>query len=263
MKIIVNGRETIVKQGAIIEDIIDKYAKEYDIVIYNGYPITDFKVLLNEGDNLFFIKKGVLPDKDELEYLMIARHTPNIYNKLKKACVGIAGVGGLGSNVAFALARIGVGNIIIADFDVVEPSNLNRQQYFIKDIGRPKVEALKDSLKMVNPYINIETYNVKLDSSNIREVFKNSFIVIECFDKAEEKTMLIKSLVPDKIVIAASGVAGYGDNDAIITRKINDKLYIVGDFEKEAGIGMGLMAPRVMIAAAKQANLAVEIIINL
>jgi len=263
MKVTVNGKEIILKESISIKDLAELIKKEYDIVIYNGFPINDIDTCLKEGDNIFFIKKCVIPDRDELEFLMISRHTPNIYNKLKNSCVGIAGVGGLGSNVAIALARIGVGRIIIADFDVVEPSNLNRQQYFVKDIGRPKVEAIKETLGLINPYVVVEANYLRLTPENIPYVFKDVKIVIEAFDRAEEKAMLIKTCVNlGKIVIAASGLAGYGDNDSIVTRKINDNLYIVGDNESEAGIGLGLMAPRVMIAAAKQANLAVEILLR-
>lgn len=108
---------------------------------------------------------------------MMARHTPGVFNILKNSKVAIAGCGGLGSNVAVSLARVGVGNIILCDFDIVEPSNLNRQQYFVSDIGKFKVCALKDILLRINPFINIKKHRIYLDKTNIEEIFKEADII--------------------------------------------------------------------------------------
>ena len=132
MRIKVNEKYTEVVEGVSCFELKEEVKREADIVILNGFPIKEDK-LLKDGDSISFIKRGEIPTKDELEALLVARHTPNVYEKLKRASVGIAGAGGLGSNIALSLSRIGVANIKIVDFDIVEPSNLNRQQYYIKD----------------------------------------------------------------------------------------------------------------------------------
>jgi sulfur carrier protein ThiS adenylyltransferase len=188
---------------------------------------------------------------------MAARHTPGVHRRLKDATVGIAGAGGLGSSVAVALARAGVGRLIIADFDVVEPSNLNRQQYFIDQIGFTKVEALTSNLHRINPYITVEPHAVFLDPSNIPAVFDGCTVIVEAFDRADMKAMLVDTVLDRMsgvIVIAASGLAGFGPNNTIITRRISARLYLTGDGTSEAEPGNGLMAPRVGIAAHHQAN---------
>ncbi|MEE4292242.1 MAG: ThiF family adenylyltransferase, partial [Cycloclasticus sp.] len=129
-----------------------------DILIINGFPQTKDQ-RLQEDDRVVMIRRGEQPTPDELEALMMARHTPGVHEKIKQARVGIAGIGGLGSNVAIALTRVGIGQLDIADFDVVEPSNPNRQQYFIDQIGVPKVEALSDILKRINPAVKVNGHN--------------------------------------------------------------------------------------------------------
>jgi sulfur carrier protein ThiS adenylyltransferase len=196
---------------------------------------------------------------------MAARHTPGVHGRLKAASVGIAGAGGLGSAVAVALARVGVGRLVLADFDVVEPSNLNRQQYFIDQIGLPKVEALAANLQRINPYVVVEAHTILLDPENIPEVFSACSIVVEAFDRAAMKAMLVDTVLAQMdrtTVVAASGLAGYGPNDAITTRRIASRLYLCGDGTSEAQPGSGLMAPRVGIAAGHQANQVVRLILG-
>ena len=186
-----------------------------------------------------------------------------VFNILKNSKVAIAGCGGLGSNIAVSLARVGVGNIILCDFDIVEPSNLNRQQYFISDIGKFKVCALKDILLRTNPFINIKKHKIYLDETNIEGIFKEADIIIEAFDKAKCKAMLANTVLTkmkDKYLIASSGMAGYFDSNLIKTKKINEKFFICGDFINEAKIGSGLMSPRVAICANHMANEAVRIL---
>jgi sulfur carrier protein ThiS adenylyltransferase len=124
-----------------------------------------------------------MPEKDELESMMMSRHTPNVHNKLKEGRVAIAGLGGLGSNIAIMHARIGVGNLLLVDFDVVEPSNLNRQSYYINHLGMEKTAALKMQLQQINPFITIETRTVRVTEDNVCELFKGYDIVCEAFDK--------------------------------------------------------------------------------
>jgi sulfur carrier protein ThiS adenylyltransferase len=234
------------------------------VIICNGFPISSDHSL-KEGDEIIFIQKGEIPTPEEFECLMMARHTPGIHQKIKRSVVGIAGLGGLGSNVAIALARIGVGALILVDFDVVEPSNLNRQQYFIHQIGMPKVEALQENISKINPYVKVLPYNEKLDKKNMERIFKEAAVVVEAFDRAEEKAMLINVIsekMPEKYIVAASGVAGYGDNNEIRTIRFSSKIFIVGDQKTAAQPGIGLMAPRVGIVAHHQANTVLRILLG-
>lgn len=264
MKIRINEKWADASDGITLAELAINYRPGADVLILNGFPAAP-DTQLNQGDEVFLIRRGERPDRDELEALMAARHTPGVHARLKQACVGIAGAGGLGSSVAVALARIGVGRLIIADFDVVEPSNLNRQQYFIDQIGCLKVEALADNLARINPYISVETHPLLLTPSNIPDLFAPCQVVVEAFDRADMKAMLVDTVLtalPVATVVAASGVAGYGPNDTISTRKVSRRLYLVGDGISEAKPGSGLMAPRVGVAAHHQANQAVRIILG-
>lgn len=186
-------------------------------------------------------------------------------NKLKNVKVGIAGLGGLGSNVAVSLARIGVGSFVLVDFDVVELSNLNRQYYFLKHVGMYKTEALKDVLMNINPKISIELKRVKIKDENVVELFKDVDILVEALDDAEEKAMLVNSFLQnfkDKKMVAASGISGYSSSNSIKTKKVLDNLYIAGDgvandMEKDI-----FLAPRVSIVANHQANMVLRLILG-
>ena len=197
--------------------------------------------------------------------MLIERHGRTVYEKLNAATVGIAGLGGLGSNVAVALVRAGVGKLVIADFDVVEPSNLNRQNYFLEQLGEDKVKATTENLKKINPYVEIEGVSTKLNPENAARIFKNCSIVAECFDKATEKKMLLETILTETkktIVVAASGLAGFGKSNEIKTKKISARLIMVGDGENGIEKGLSLMACRVIIAAGHQANVIVELIVK-
>lgn len=260
----VNEKVMKVDAGGSAFLVRDTVKKDADIVILNGFPIQQ-DVLLQDKDRMILIKRGEIPCEEELESLMAARHTPGVHEKVKHAKVGIAGLGGLGSNIAIALARIGVGKLLLVDFDIVEPSNLNRQQYFIKHIGMPKTEALKDILALINPYIQIETKTIYLDESNIGTCFEDTDIVVEAFDNPKSKACLVNTMLsvfPGRPVVAASGLAGYGSNNAIKTKKVMGSLYVAGDGISEAVPGCGLMAPRVLIAAGHQANMVLRLILG-
>lgn len=260
----VNERWMEVELPCTLLQLRDRFKPDADILIYNGHPMSD-PVPLREGDEVVFIRRGEIPSKEELEILMMARHTPGVHEKVKAAWVGIAGLGGLGSSVAVALARVGVGHLVIVDYDVVEPSNLNRQQYFVDQIGMPKVEALRDNLLRINPYTDIIAHNVELHEGNITEIFAQTPIVVEAFDGAELKRMLITTILerlPDHVVVAASGVAGYESGNTIRTRRVGRNLFVVGDLESEARPGRGLMAPRVGVAAHHQANTVLRLILE-
>lgn len=235
-----------------------------DLLIVNGYPTREDSPL-REGDRIVLIQRGERPSAEELEGLMMARHTPGVHDKIKNSCIGIAGVGGLGSNIAIALARVGVGKLVLADFDLVEPSNLNRQQYFIDQIGLPKVEALKANLSRINPGVAVETHYIKITSENLTELFGSVDILVEAFDAAEQKAMLTSSFltqVTEKPLVAASGMAGYEPSNSIQTQKISNRFYLCGDGTTAAEPGRGLMAPRVGIAAHHQANAVLRLLLG-
>jgi sulfur carrier protein ThiS adenylyltransferase len=264
IRITVNEKEVSIPPPFSLFHLKDQLKPSADVIIYNGFPVNSDRPL-KEGDEIVFIKKGEIPSPEEFECLMMARHSPGIHQKVKKSVVGIAGLGGLGSAIAIALARVGVGRLILVDFDVVEPSNLNRQQYFIHQIGIPKVEALQKNIAIINPYVKVQIYREKLDQDNVERIFKEAEVVVEAFDRADEKVMLINTVsekMPDKYIVAASGVAGYGDNNEIKTVRFSSKIFIVGDQETAAQPGVGLMAPRVGIAAHHQANTVLRILLG-
>jgi len=201
----------------------------------------------------------------KLERAIFSRHEPQVLAVLRGCTVAIAGAGGLGSNAAITLARAGVGRLIIADFDRVEPSNLNRQQYTVKQIGLRKAAALRASLRQMAPFTECVAHNTKITPANIDRIFGAADILLEAFDKAGEKGMLINAwlkLHPAKPLIAASGLAGYGKNSKLRTRKMGN-LYICGDGISEPAPGISPMAPRVAIVANMQANLAIELLMRL
>ncbi len=264
IRIKVNELPKEVDSDARVKDIRRLIKPEADVCIKNGFPCCPDEKL-SEGDSLVLIRRGEIPKSEELEVLLTARHTPGVHGKLKNAVIGVAGLGGLGSAAAIALARMGIGTLIGADFDVVEPSNLNRQQYHIRHIGKPKTDAMKEILSEVSLLTQFEAWEIMLDKDNIPEVFASAQVIVECFDAPEAKIMLMESVndqLPKAYCIVASGVAGIGASNRILTRKMGERLFVVGDLETSARPGRGLMAPRVGIAAHHQANLAVELLLD-
>jgi sulfur carrier protein ThiS adenylyltransferase len=188
-----------------------------------------------------------------------------IQDHLSKFRVGIAGAGGLGSNCAVALARSGIGTLVISDFDVIEKENLNRQYYFTGQIGMRKSVALKENLAGINPDVFVIIYQKKLNRENIPVIFSGCDVIVEAFDKAEMKEMLIETvheMMPGTPVVTASGLAGWGKSNDIRHRKIDDMLHVCGDEATETSDDLPPMAPRVGITAAMQANVVVEILMR-
>jgi len=199
-----------------------------------------------------------------LEKKFFSKHDPQILPLLRASVVGIAGAGGLGSSVAVSLARAGIGKLIIVDFDRIEISNLNRQQYFWTQIGKIKVRALLENLRKINPFSEYVGYQRRITPKNVKTIFGKADLLIEAFDRAGQKQMLIESWIahfPDRPIIAASGLSGWGRNQKIRQRRVGN-LYICGDEESEPVRGISPMAPRVGIVANMQANLAVELLVK-
>ena len=195
---------------------------------------------------------------------LLKRNVKGISKKLKKTRVCILGLGGLGSNVAVLLARSGIGFLKLVDFDTVEASNLNRQQYRISHIGIKKTEAMKSIIKEINPFLETEVLDIKIDRKNIYSTVGDIEIVVEAFDRAETKAMLMEELLTNtnKIVVSASGMAGLGSANEIVTRKIKDNFYLVGDNYSDYEEYLGIMSTRVMICAAHQANIVLRLILG-
>ncbi|MHB1155119.1 MAG: sulfur carrier protein ThiS adenylyltransferase ThiF [Eubacteriales bacterium] len=183
--------------------------------------------------------------------------------KIQTVCVGIAGAGGLGSNCAFNLVRSGFKNFVIADFDVIEFSNLDRQFYFYNQTGKSKVEMLKLNLLSINPNSNIRIFNDKLDKDNIHTIFSECGIIVEAFDKVVYKRMIVEEYIAsEKFLVSASGLAGWGNSDAIKINKVKDNFYIIGDLVSEVSENMPPISPRVNIAAAKQADVILDYVLK-
>lgn len=264
VEIKVNEKLLSVPAPVTLFELRDRFKPDADLIIYNGFPVSSDRRVLS-GDEICLIKRGEIPSREEMEALMAARHTPGVHQKVKRAVVGIAGLGGLGSAIAVALTRVGVGKLILVDFDVVEPSNLNRQQYFIHQIGMLKTEALRENLEKINPFVSIQTHSERLDRDNIERIFHEAAVIVEALDRADQKAMLINAVserMPEKYIVAASGVAGYGENNEIQTVRFSSRIFIVGDQKTAAQPGTGLMAPRVGIAAHHQANTVLRILLG-
>lgn len=193
---------------------------------------------------------------------LFSKNVPGSTEILQKSGIGIAGCGGLGSNAAVALVRAGIGKLILADFDVVEESNLNRQFFFQSDIGKKKTEALAQHLKAINPCIRLTLVDNKLTAADVPKIFKDADILIEAFDRAESKSWLLEAwsmAFPKRHIICASGLSGIGGTETLKVRHAGI-LHIVGDGESE--MSMGLCSARVAIAANMEANIAIELLIK-
>ncbi|MEJ6952519.1 sulfur carrier protein ThiS adenylyltransferase ThiF [Natronospora cellulosivora (SeqCode)] len=185
------------------------------------------------------------------------------FKKVQSCRIGIAGAGGLGSNAAFNLVRSAFKKFTIVDFDKIDYSNLNRQFYFYNQVARFKVEALKENLLMINPDLDIEVIKIKVDKGNIRRIFKDCSVIIEAFDNVASKKMIVEEyLNSSKLLISASGLAGWGNSDEIVIRKINNSSYMLGDFKSEVNEFLAAFSPRVNIVAAKQADIVLDHILE-
>lgn len=206
-----------------------------------------------------------LISKEELDKAFDARFPKEMQVKLKDARVAIAGLGGLGSNIAVMLARSGVGQLLLVDYDVVDVTNLNRQMYYIQQLGMPKAQALPEILYQINPYSNYQSRCLRVTEENIRELFMEYPIVCEAFDQPDQKAMLVREVLtkcPGTIVVSGNGMAGYKDVNEIQTIKKLRRLYVCGDQHTDVAEGIGLMAPRVAACAAHQANKVIQLIME-
>jgi len=187
-----------------------------------------------------------------------------IKQRLKHYTVGIAGAGGLGSNVAMHLTRVGIGKLVVADFDVVQESNLNRQFYFRHQLGAKKVEALKTNLLAINPELNIVIHSIKLDALSIKEIFSDVDIMVEALDRAEMKEVIaevFQTEYPNIPLVMGNGMAGWGKSNEMRVNRFGN-LYICGDGVSEIADELPPLSPRVGICAAMQANVVLELLLG-
>ena len=181
--------------------------------------------------------------------------TPAERAVLEKVRIGVAGAGGLGSNCAMHLVRSGIRHLVVADFDVVGESNLNRQFFFRDQLGMKKVDALKATLLRIDPEVDVQAVDVRLDAASTRELFEDCDIVVEAFDVVEAKTMILSTLMPLGMrLVTASGLAGWGKSNAMRVRKMGANVVVVGDGETGVATDVAPASPRVGIAAAMEAN---------
>lgn len=260
----VNEQPRSVPAGTRLSALRDELKPGADLIIVNGFPATAER-LVEPGDAVIFIRRGEVPGPDELEALLVARHGPGVHEKVRRARVGIAGCGGLGSTVAIALARTGVGALALVDFDVVEPSNLNRQQFFLDQLGHRKVDALAATLARINPYVALERHPIRLCEADVPRLFATADVVAECFDDPAAKAELAMAMrrhLPRTPLVAVSGIAGHGPASAIRPRRVLGRSFLVGDGETAAQPGRGLLAPRVTVAAGHQASVVLRLLLG-
>ena len=207
----------------------------------------------------------MIPTKEEWIQALNGRHGIEFQEKISSTTVAVCGLGGLGSNIAITLARAGIEKLILIDFDKVDITNLHRQQYKANQIGISKAEALKYNLKEINPYLEAQIHTVRLDENNAKDILSNADIICEAFDNAEAKANIVNfvlSEMPEKYIVAASGMAGLDSANLVKTRKVSKRFYLCGDEISDVKDGIGLVSSRVMLCAAHQAHTVLRIIAN-
>lgn len=207
----------------------------------------------------------MMPKQEEWDKALEERHGKTLQKKLSETTVAVCGLGGLGSAISVILTRMGIGKLILTDFDKVDISNLHRQQYKASQIGMDKTKALEENLKEIAPYLKTQIHTEQMNEECYSRILSDADIVCEAFDNAEAKADLVNFVLtsmPDKYVIALSGMAGLGSANDIHTRKISDRFYLCGDEKSDVSDGIGLIASRVMLCTAHQAHVVIEILAN-
>lgn len=204
-----------------------------------------------------------IPSREVMREALNIRHGEELQNKISAARVAVCGLGGLGSNIAIALARAGVGHLHLIDFDRVDLTNLNRQQYAVGQLGQYKTDALRETLSLVSPYCNVTCDTIQVTEENLPDLLKAEDYICEAFDRAEAKAMLVSGVLehfPEKYLVAGSGLAGLGSANTIQTRRVSQRFYLCGDGTSDSSVGLGLVASRVLVCAAHEANMILRLI---
>lgn len=205
----------------------------------------------------------MIPTKEEMYQALSERHGAELQKKISAARVAVCGLGGLGSNIAIALARAGVGHLHLIDFDRVDITNLNRQQYFVRQLGLLKTDALQETLTDIAPYCDITTNSVKITEDNFVQLLEKEDIICEAFDCSEAKAMLVNGVLerfPEKYLLSSSGMAGFGSANTIVTRHVFQHFYLCGDGTSDVNDGIGLVSSRVLACAAHEAHMVIRIL---
>lgn len=204
-----------------------------------------------------------VPSREVMREALNIRHGEELQNKISAARVAVCGLGGLGSNIAIALARAGVGHLHLIDFDRVDLTNLNRQQYAVGQLGQYKTDALRETLSLISPYCDVTCDTIKVTEENLPDLLRNEDYICEAFDRAEAKAMLVSGVLehfPEKYLVAGSGLAGLGSANTIQTRRVSQRFYLCGDGTSDSSVGLGLVASRVLVCAAHEANMILRLI---
>lgn len=204
-----------------------------------------------------------IPSREVMREALNIRHGEELQNKISAARVAVCGLGGLGSNIAIALARAGVGHLHLIDFDRVDLTNLNRQQYAVGQLGQYKTDALRETLSLISPYCDVTCDTIQVTEENLPDLLKAEDYICEAFDRAEAKAMLVSGVLehfPEKYLVAGSGLAGLGSANTIQTRRVSQRFYLCGDGTSDSSVGLGLVASRVLVCAAHEANMILRLI---
>lgn len=204
-----------------------------------------------------------IPSREVMREALNIRHGEDLQNKISAARVAVCGLGGLGSSIAIALARAGVGHLHLIDFDRVDLTNLNRQQYAVGQLGQYKTDALRETLALISPYCDVTCDTIQVTEENLPDLLKTEDYICEAFDRAEAKAMLVSGVLehfPEKYLVAASGLAGLGSANTIQTRRVSQRFYLCGDGTSDSSVGLGLVASRVLVCAAHEANMILRLI---
>lgn len=261
--ITVNGIPRPWQKGLRLGGLAARHRPGARVLLRNGRPASA-DTPVRDGDTITLIAAGEIPSAMDTRLTLAERHGRDRQAIFERAAVGIMGLGGLGSAVAVSLARVGVGHLILADFDVVELSNIHRQHYFIDQIGMKKTTALKKTLVRINPFVAVTTLDLRLTEENIPRYFKKVDVLVECFDDPAMKASALRAALTrmDVGFVGASGLAGTGPGNTIRCRRLRDRAWLVGDGVSDVRREKTLFAPRVGIAAQHQANQVVRLLLG-
>ena len=259
MKLLVEGKRRNCEVSCVGDLLKDRPAGT--IALVNGRHM-DPEAHLKDGDSVCFLEGGGVFVSKAADTLLSERYSRPVFERVSRARIGVAGLGGIGSHVAEALVRAGVKHLVIADFDTVDQTNLNRQNYTVRDIGRPKAEATLGKLMDINPDAEVVAHNVKVTPDNILGIFSTCDIVCEALDSPLSKAMLVETLLAldmDIKVVSCSGMAGFESSNSINTVRRMERLYVCGDGQSDSSSGAGLVASWVMVCAGHVAHMAVRL----
>lgn len=261
LHLILNGRPVSI-DATHVEEVLEGHPEDTIAIVNGRHQEGSFR--LKDGDSITLIRDGGFV-REAASRMLCDRYTPAIHSRISSAKVGVAGLGGIGSHIAESLTRAGVGHLVIADFDRVDMTNLNRQNYYIEDIGKSKAQCTAGTLKRIDPGIDVEVFDGRVTRENADEVFRGCSVVCEAFDDASSKAMLIETLLSqnkDVKVVSVSGMAGFSTVNTMHVERRMSRLYVCGDCVSDSSTGAGLTATRVMACAGMAAHTALQIIIN-